>query len=149
MIANSVVCPAGLTLFESPMTHTHTHTHRANTSYSWRSHDNAGDWDAAALVAVALDALGLPTAATGLGGLDDALDGRDGCGAGSVRHLVLGCSIVVWVWVVLITLSVHWLVEWRKSRELLDGAKKGGMMSVDGRLDANVCVWWGKWIESA
>lgn len=51
------------------------------------SHDDAGDWDAAALVAVALDALGL--AAGGLCGLDDALDGRDGGGAGSLGHLVL------------------------------------------------------------
>lgn len=55
---------------------------------SWAlSHDDAGDWDAAALVAVALDALGL--AAGGLCGLDDALDGRDGGGAGSLGHLVL------------------------------------------------------------
>lgn len=54
-----------------------------------RSHDDAGDRDAAALVAVALDALCLAAAARGLGGLDDALDGRDGCGAGSVRHVVL------------------------------------------------------------
>lgn len=54
-----------------------------------RSHDDAGDWDAAALVAVALDALCLAAAAGGLGGLDDALDCRDGCGAGSVGHFVL------------------------------------------------------------
>lgn len=53
-------------------------------------HDGARDRDAAALVAVALDALGLAGAAARLGGLDDALDGRDGCCAGTVGHFC-GC----------------------------------------------------------
>lgn len=50
------------------------------------SHDGARDRDAAALVAVALDAFCLACAAARLGGLDDALDGGDGCCAGSVGH---------------------------------------------------------------
>lgn len=54
------------------------------------SHDNARNRDAAALVAVALDALGLAgqatMAASSLGGLEDALDCGDGGGCGTVGH---------------------------------------------------------------
>lgn len=74
-------------LFQSPPSPTKTSLPLRVAGPDALSHDDAGDWDAAALVAVALDALGL--AAGGLCGLDDALDGRDGGGAGSLGHLVL------------------------------------------------------------
>lgn len=69
-------------------------------------HDNARDRDAATLVAVALDALGLARQTTGgLGRLEDALDGGDGRGCGTVGHFdclallsFLSCSLFVFLW---------------------------------------------------
>lgn len=51
--------------------------------FGFVSHDGAGDGNAAALVAVALDALGLAGAAVAAG-LDDALHGGRGGAAGPV-----------------------------------------------------------------
>lgn len=105
---------------------------------SWRrcSHDDAGDWDAAALVAVALDALCLAAAAGGLGGLDYALDGRDGCGAGSVRHFVLRC---VWLG------GLGCL--FANDAVMLSTTRKGAMMSADG-LSTRGSLWGEMWSGS-